>query len=187
MPENLKKQLERARFERALEVAESLADHRALLTTSELSRLNDILTGSKRDSNVAPVPGGPPWRHGPVTLTLPSGRTETLSLIADPTVNAREILHRATEIAERGGPTDAIDAAVDAYAGFVLSHVFEDANRRTAVCAAHYFLRRYGVLLSGMALHELGLGDLREEGQLEVLRDTVRQMSKFAAKQQRPR
>ncbi len=168
-PTSLKRQLEMARFDRAMEVSESLADHRALLTTAELGRINMILTGKSEE----------PWREKPVTITLPSGRTETLALIADPKVTAREKLHRATELAEAGA---VIDAAVDIYAALVLSHVFLDANRRTAALAAHYFLRRYGAPISGLALHELGLGDLREEGQIESLRETFTQMAKFASK-----
>ena len=172
-PLSLKRQLEMARFEHAREVAESLADHRALLTTAELARMNNILTG-KKAADVETT-----WRQGTVTVTLPSGKTETLALIADPVVTARDKLHRATENAEIG---NVIDAAIDIYTGLVLSHVFEDANRRTAVLAAHYFFRRYGVPLSGLALHELGLPDLRESGQIDELRDTVRQMVKFARK-----
>jgi prophage maintenance system killer protein len=168
MKNDLKRQLEIARFERALEVTESIAEHRALLTTTELARLNTILSGGSEKDD--------PWRQGTVTITLPSGKTETLALIADPKVTAREKLHRATELGERG---QVVDAAVDIYAGLVLSHVFSDANRRTAVCAAHYFLRRYGVPLSGLALHEIGLGDLREEGQIEALKQTISQMSEF--------
>ena len=165
----LKLQLEKARFERALHVAESLASHRALLTTAELVRLNHIVTGKTND----------PWRQETVTITLPSGKTETLTLIVDPVLTARDKLHRATETAERGS---VIDAAVDIYVGLVLAHVFQDANRRTAVLASHYFLARYGVPVSGVALHELGLGDLRQEGQIEALRATVHQMAKFAEK-----
>jgi prophage maintenance system killer protein len=114
-----------------------------------------------------------------VTLTLPSGKSETLAVIADPVVTARNKLHRATELAENG---NVIDAAVDIYSRIVMAHPFEDANRRTAVLAAHYFLKRYGVELSGLALHEIGLGDLREEGQIESLRETIHQMARFAAK-----
>jgi prophage maintenance system killer protein len=177
-PDSLKRQLEIARFERAMEVAESLADHRALLTTVELARLNGILTG-KGD----PTSGGEdPWRQGAVTITLPSGRTETLALLSDPKLTARDKLHRATELADAGG---VIDAAVSIYAGLVLSHVFNDANRRTAVLAGHYFLRRHGAPISGLALHEMGLGDLREEGQIDALRTTIHQMAQFAAKKNR--
>lgn len=161
---DLQKQLELARFSRAMDVAESLGDHRALLTTAELARMNAILTGSSDD----------PWRQEPVTLVLPSGKTETFSLIADPKMTAREKLHRATELAESGA---VVDAAVDIYAGLVMAHVFKDANRRTAVLAAHYFLKRYHLPLSGLALHEKGLGDLREPGVMDDLRKTIHQMS----------
>jgi prophage maintenance system killer protein len=167
--DTLRRQLEMARFERGLEVAESLADHRALLTTVELARLNHIITRKEGD----------PWRRETVTITLPSGKTETLALIIDPVLTAREKLHQATELAESGS---VIDAAIDIYAGLVLAHVFTDANRRTAALAAHYFLRRYGVPISGTAIHELGLGDLRQSDQLVSLRETVRQMAKFAEK-----
>ena len=169
-PVSLGRQLEITRFERALEVTESLAEHRALLTTMELARINNVLTGKNKED---------PWRQGPVTLTLPSGKTETLAILADPKISVREKLHRATELAEAGS---IIEGAVDIYANLVLLHGFQDANRRTAVLAAHYFLKRYGVPISGLALHEIGLGDLREEGQIEALRETVGQMAKFAAK-----
>jgi prophage maintenance system killer protein len=171
----LKRQLTIARFDRAMEVAESLADVRALLTITELARLNLILTGKDGESS-------DPWRQGAVTLTLPSGKAETFEMIADPKVTARERLHRATELAEGGA---AVDAAVDIYSGLVLAHVFMDANRRTAALAAHYFLKRYGVPISGLALHEIGLGDLREDGQIESLRETIVQMTKFAQKRQK--
>lgn len=171
--DSLKRQLEIARFERALEIVESLAERRALLTTAELGRVNQILSGKNTE----------PWRQESVTITLPSGKIETLGLIIDPVLTAREKLHRATETAEEGS---AVDAAVDIYVGLVLSHVFKDANRRTAVLAAHYFLQRYGVSVSGLALHEIGLGDLRNEGEIELLRETVRQMAKFAEKRGHP-
>ncbi len=168
--DSLKRQLEMARFERALEIAENLADKRALLTTTELARLNNILNG--RDES-------DPWRQSTVTLMLPSGRQETLSLVADPKVSTREMLHRSTASAEGG---NIVDAAVDIYAGLVRAHVFTDANRRTAALAAHYFLRRYGAPISGLALHEIGLGDIRDETQVEALRETVTQMVRFAQK-----
>lgn len=155
-----------ARFERGLQISESLADHRALLTTAELARINLVLTGKG---------GADPWRREAVTLTLPSGRQETLALIVDPVLTAREKLHRATEMAESGAP---IDAAIEVYTGFILAHIFLDANRRTAALASHYFFRRYGIPLSGLALHELGLGDLRQEGQIELLRKKIHEMAK---------
>ena len=176
---SLFKQLEITRFDRALAATESLGQNRALLTTMELERLNGILIGK-------PIENGAQrsslWRDSPVTLSLPSGRTETLSILRDPVLTAREHLHEATELAENG---HAIDAAVSVYVKLVLSHVFKDANRRTAVLAAHYFLARYGAPLSGLALHEIGLGDLREPGQIDALKDTISQMAKFAAKRKK--
>ena len=169
-PDSLKRQLELARFDRALEVSQSMAARRVLLTTTELARLNNILTGRNED----------PWRQAPVTITLPSGTTETLALMADPVVTTREKLHQATELAEAGS---VVDAAVNVYTALVLAHVFEDANRRSAVLAAHYFLHRYGIPVSGMALHEIGLGDIRDANQMELLTETIKQMAKFATRQ----
>ncbi len=157
--ETLKLQLERARFERALEIAESIAEHHHQLSTAELARMNNILTGKKEDVD--------PWRTGPVTLQLPSGRTETLAIVADPKTAAREKLHLAAEIDETG---DAIAAAVRIYVELVLAHVFEDANRRTAVLAAHYYLKKKGLPASGLALHEMTVGDLRDADQVALLR-----------------
>ncbi len=147
-----------------------MARRRVLLTTAELARLNNILTG-KNDED--------PWRHDEVTVTLPNGRTETLGILTNAVLLTREKLHHATELAEAGA---VVDAAVETYVAFVLAHIFKDANRRSAVLAAHYFLERYGVPLSGVALHELGLGDLRDPAQVELLRETVTQMAKFASR-----
>ena len=178
---SLKDQLEATRFERAREIAESLAEHRALLTTAELARINGIITGKSSASGDRPGerqgerPGVDPriWRHETTTITLPGGRKETLALIVDPVLTAREKLHRATELAESGSP---LDAGVEVYIGLVLAHVFLDANRRTAALAAHYFFRRYGLPLSGVEIHSLELGDLREPKQVEELRNNVLKM-----------
>jgi len=171
----LHQQLEKARFERAQQASESLADHRALLTTAELARMNQIITGKNLGSAKDLQNLEDPWRRETVTITLPSGRKETLALIIDPVLTAREKLHRATELAEAGNP---VDAAVNIYVDLILSHVFLDANRRTAALASHYFFRRYGIPLSGMAIHDLDLGDLRQEGQIDGLRKTVEKMLK---------
>lgn len=166
----LRRQLELTRYDRALEVSDSLAAHRALLTTLELARLNLILLGRHPDDD--------PWRQDTVTLKLPSGKEETLTMHSDPKLNTRDRLHRATEIAEAGDP---IEAAVQIYSDLVRLHAFEDGNRRTAALAANFFLRRYGVPVSGTALHELGLGDIRDPEQLALLKSTIEQMARFAA------
>jgi len=164
--DSLKRQLEIARLERALEVTESLAVHRALLTTTELARLNAIITGKNTDT----------WRHETATITLPSGTIETFTLIVDPKITAREKLHRATEMAANG---QVLDAAVNIYAGLVLAHVFKDANRRTAALASHYYLKRYGLPVSGLALLSLSVGDLRREEEMQAFRDSVEELTDF--------
>lgn len=173
--ESLHRQLERARFERAMEIVESMADRRVLLTTAELARINNVITGKKE---AADDKDGP-WRREPVEITLPSGRVRQIALITDPVKTTREKLHRATEMAESGA---LIDAVVNIYTQLVLSHVFQDGNRRTAVIAAHYFLKRYRSALSGLALYEIGLGDLRDPAHVELLKETVHQMAKFVSR-----
>ncbi len=172
----LKKQLERARFERAFQVAESLALHRALLTTTELARLNEIVTVNKEKRSSVFTD---PWRHEAVTITLPTGQEKTLTLMIDPILMAREKLHHSTEMAEQGLK---IESGIKIYVELILAHVFKDANRRTASLASHYFFKRYGVPVSGMDLYQLGLGDLRQENQIQSLTEKVCQMAKFGEK-----
>jgi prophage maintenance system killer protein len=160
-PNFLQRQLERARFERALEVAESMVEKGAFLNTAELARINNILCGAS----------GEPWREDAAVCQLPSGRDLDLQLLADPVTRAKEILRAAKDRAAAG---EVIDAAADVYAQLVLTHVFKDGNRRTAVVAASYLLRLYGREISAMGLHELGLGDLRVEGQMDALREMLR-------------
>jgi hypothetical protein len=150
-------------------LSSSVVVRRARLRATESERLNNIHTGVAEE----------PWRKDPIDITLPSGRTETLHLLKDPKISVRESLHHATELAENG---DVIDAAVNVYVGMVLTHPFKDANRRSGVVAAHYFLSRYDVPISGLALHELGLGDVRDPSQIDVLKETLRQMAKFASR-----
>jgi prophage maintenance system killer protein len=168
-PNFLKRQLERARFERALEVADSLVEKHAFLNSAELARINNILRGEKDE----------PWRDGAAECTLPSGREEKLHILADPVNKAREILHNARDRAAAG---EYVEAAADLYAQLVLTHVFKDANRRTAVVAAAFLLKCNGIEISAMGLHELGLGDLRAEGQMETLREMLRNAVKMSAR-----
>lgn len=168
-PNFLQRQLERARFERALEVADSMVETGAFLNTAELARINNVLRGDTSE----------PWREGAAVCLLPSGREESLQLLADPVNKAKEILRNAKDRAAAG---EVVEAAADLYAQLVLTHVFKDANRRTAVVAAAYLLRLHGVEISAMGLHELGLGDLRAAGQLEALRDTLRNVVKMGVR-----
>lgn len=162
-PNYLQRQLELSRFERALEVVDSMVESHAFLNTGELARINQILTGTKSD----------PWRVEAAICQLPSGRDANFQVLADPINKAKEILRAGKDRADAG---DVVDAAADVYAQFVLTHVFQDGNRRTAVIAAYYLLKVHGHDVSALGLHELGLGDLRIENQMEALRQTLRSL-----------
>jgi hypothetical protein len=168
-PNFLKRQLERARFERALEIAESMVETGAFLNTAELGRINNVLMGEHTE----------PWRETAAVCKLPSGHNENFQVLADPITKAKEILTHAKNRADGG---EVVEAAADVYAQLVLTHVFKDANRRTAVVAAAYLLKLHGIQVSALGLHELGLGDLRDSGQIDVLRDTLRNVVKLGAK-----
>jgi hypothetical protein len=168
-PNFLKKQLEFARFNRAIETAYSMVDSGAFLNIAELTRINGILTGSKED----------PWREDAAVCKLGSGREVRFQILADPLKKTKEILTNAKEKAASG---DVIGASVDLYVELVMTHVFKDANRRTAVVACAYLLKLHGKDISAFALHELGLGDLRMEGQIQVLKEIVSNIVKLNVK-----
>ncbi len=170
--DSLTKQLEQTRFDRALEVTDSLVKHQALLTTAELARLNQILIGKNTD----------PWRYQSTTVQLASGRKLTLALIVDPIRTMREKLHGATEKAENGA---VLDAAIDIYLALMGMRVFLSANRNSAVLASHYFLKRYGLLMTGRDIDQLvGTADLQQEEEIQNFRQSVYQMARFSEKRQ---
>ncbi len=163
-PFSLVVQLELTRFERALAVSASIANSGALLTTSELARLNKILLGNNTDSNESL------WRKEAVNVKLPSGKLERLELIEDPILATRDKVHQATEQAENG---DAIGAVVNLYVGMIKAHAFLDGNRRTAILAIHYFLFKYGFSVSAHDLLAMKLGDVRDPQEVESLKSNL--------------
>ena len=154
------------RFERALEIIESLVDKHAFLNSAELGRINNVLRGETNE----------PWREGSAVCALPTGNKQSFQLLADPVSKCREILTKAKDKAATG---DVIDGATDLYADLVLTHVFKDANRRTAAIAAAYLLEQYGYEVSPVGLHDLGLGDLRASGQREALCELLKSIVKI--------
>jgi hypothetical protein len=157
----LKKQLELVRFEKTIEYIQTTASaHRKHLNVPELAQLNNMLTNSTGD----------PWRVESVSLKLPSGRVETLSMISNPLFEARDIIFRARDEAEQGNLSE---AASYLYSQLVLKHFFNDANRRTAVAAAFWILLEKNVEIPAMGLLQLGLGDLRMEKQLDTLKGLI--------------
>ncbi len=86
-PETLKKQFELVRFERALEYIKQSAGGKKRLNSQELGQVNNLITNSS----------GNPWRQEATNVRLPTGRSETLSLISNPMFAARDLLSAAFE------------------------------------------------------------------------------------------
>ncbi|HEX4924142.1 MAG TPA: Fic family protein [Bdellovibrionales bacterium] len=157
----LKKQLELVRFEKTIEYIHTTArSHKKHLNVPELAQLNNMLTHTNDD----------PWRVESVSLRLPSGRIEKMSMISNPLFEARDIIFRARDEAEQG---NLAEAASYLYSQLVLKHFFKDANRRTAVAAVYWLLLERDVEIPAMGLLQLGLGDLRMEKQLDTLNGLI--------------
>lgn len=164
----LKKQLELAKFEKTIEYVSSSARGQKHLNAQELAHINNMLTGSSDD----------PWRTQPVTLQLPSGNEEHFSVVSNPMIRAREIIFQARDTVTAGG--DVGEAATKLYQQLVLSHLFKEANRRTAVAATSWLLCEHGINIPALGLLELGIGDLRAAGQSETLRGLIKHTIEIA-------
>jgi hypothetical protein len=156
----LKKQLELVRFEKTMDYVESSAGSQKHLASNELAHLNNMLCNSTDN----------PWRVGPVTLNLPSGRQNTFSVISNSQKEASELISECRDLAANG---ELVEAATKLYSGLVLKHLFNDANRRTAVAATAWILYEHGIQIPSMGLLEMGLGDLREDEQMGALRGVI--------------
>lgn len=157
----LKKQLELVRFEKTIDYVRSSAGGQKHLNSNELAHINNMLTN---------VTEGDPWRVGPVTLTLPSGRQGHFSVISNSQKEASELINECREMANNG---ELIEAATRLYSELVLKHLFSEANRRTAVAATAWLLYEHGIEIPAMGLLEMGLGDLREAEQIKALRGVI--------------
>lgn len=167
----LKKQLELVRFEKTIEYIQTTAQsHKKHLNVPELAQLNNMLTNTNED----------PWRVEAVSLRLPSGRIENMSMISNPLFEARDIIFRARDEAEQGNMSE---AAAYLYSQLVLKHFFKDANRRTAVAAVYWLLLERDVEIPAMGLLQLGLGDLRMEKQLDTLNGLIAHTIALAGKE----
>ncbi len=157
----LKKQLELVRFEKTIDYVKSAASSQKHLNSSELAHINQMLIHTTE---------GDPWRVGPVTLTLPSGKQGHFSVISNSQKEASELIHECRDLAANG---ELVDAATRLYSELVLKHLFEEANRRTAVAATTWLLYEHGIQIPAMGLLEMGLGDLREKEQVNALRGVI--------------
>lgn len=152
---SLKKQRELASFERAIDYIS--AQDKKHLNAQELSVLNNMLN-FRNDED--------PWRTETAKIKLPSGRVKEVGIIMNPLFQARDLISKSRDVAL----TNLVEAAVYLYSHLVLSHLFKEANRRTAVAALYWLCLERGVQIPAMGLLELGLGDLTEPEQQAALR-----------------
>jgi hypothetical protein len=140
----LQQQLEDQRFLSAVQHVLLAARGIKKINSMELAHLNQILRDSKDE----------PWRFEETEVNLPGGSLQ----LSNPINKARDILGEAVQMAGNG---DTKEAALYVYSELVLAHLFNDANRRTAVLATIYILETGGIKVDAQKLLDIKLGDLR--------------------------
>lgn len=148
----LKKQREEQRFRHATDYVRESAAGTKKLTTSELSRLNQILTASDTLS----------WRTEPTMVQIPSGQVHQLSIISNPVEEARKILGNAFDLANN---QDIEVAAAYLYLQLIQHHLFQDANRRTAALAVLWLLSSFEKDIDPQELLSFSIGNVREDAE----------------------
>lgn len=165
----LQKQLEDQRFLHGIDYVVKSSHGPKILSTSELAHLNRLLTGDSAGDKE-------PWRFERMSVKIPSGRTHHFNILSNPIVTAREIVGNAWQMA---GNQEVVDAAYYLYSQLVLSHLFNDANRRTAVLATLWLVRSHGGTLNARELADFPIGDIREMGDQQVLAAKVQTLISF--------
>lgn len=160
-PNALTRQLEEQRFLHGVAYVEQEAGGLKKLSTSELLRINQFVTGETEDT----------WRFEKATVRIPSGRTHHFNVLNNPIIHARDVIGDAQRMAGNG---DFIEAALFLYSQFVLSHLFRDGNRRTAVLATLWLLRSFDRQIDAQKLADYAIGDLRETADMAKLREFLK-------------
>lgn len=166
----LQKQLEDQRFLHGIDYVEKSSRGLKILSTSELAHLNRLLIGDTAGD------GGEPWRFEQASVMIPSGRTHHFNIVSNPIVTAREIIGNAWQTA---GNQEVLDAAYSLYSQLVLHHLFNDANRRTAVLATLWLVRSHGGFFDARELAEFPIGDLRDMGDQQLLAAKIHALVSF--------
>ncbi|MCB0394828.1 MAG: Fic family protein, partial [Bdellovibrionales bacterium] len=112
-------------------------------------------------------------RFNPAEVQLPSGKLQSFNMVSNPINRAREIAGHALDFIYNEKP---IEGAAYAYAHLVLEHLFKSANRRTAVLAAVWVLSLGDFEVDADELLNVPLGDLREPGVKEQLKETIEKL-----------
>lgn len=165
-PKNfLQRQLEQERFARVISHVEQTAASIKRLNATELGRLNQMLNGQINDE---------PWRLEATAIQIPSGKVHQMSVMNNPLHVARDVIELANQLADQ----DLIEAAFQLYSRLVLAHLFKDANRRTAALATLWFMRAHGGDIDVTSLAQTSVGDLREDADVEKLKNQLRLLAK---------
>jgi hypothetical protein len=159
----LQKQLDHQKFLHAIDYVRKESQGLKRLSTTELSRTNQFLSGSADD----------PWRFESARVHLPDGSNYDVNVIVNPVNKARELLGDAIE---KSGNGFGIEAAHELYAQLVLNHLFKAANRRTAVSATLWILLISGLDCDANELLNLKIGDLRNPTDYAELMNKIKQI-----------
>lgn len=156
----LQKQLEQQKFLHALDYVRRESNGIKKLTTSELSRINQFITGNDEE----------PWRFNSVHIELPNGQIQEMNVITNPINRARDILSSSFDLAAN----DQIQlAAIELYTHLVLEHLFLSGNRRTAVLAVAWLLSCHNLNIDAEVLLKVPVGNLRNETEKESFKEAL--------------
>lgn len=153
----LQRQLDQQKFLHAIEYVRSHAFSIKKISTTEISRTNQYLSGSDED----------PWRFDAIEVSIPGGSHYKMDVIQNPIERTRTLIGDALQMSGNG---QGLEAAHYLYSQLVLNHVFKVANRRTAVAAALWILLISGYDCNPEELLAYKLGDLRKESDLLALK-----------------
>lgn len=156
----LRKQHEEQRLNHAIDYVHEATKSAKKLSTSELARLNRIITAGDDTA----------WRSKPVNIQMSSGKVQKFSLISNPMDDARRILGHAYDEASNGAVED---AAVYVYLQLIEKHLFQEANRRTAALAMQWLLNEHEFDVDTLELLKIPVGDVRDASEKKSLVEQI--------------
>jgi|GEM_PF-6542317 len=159
----LQKQLEHEKYLHGAAYTQNSARSLKKLTTTELAYLNQMVGGDSESS----------WRFEALEILIPGGRKREFSILSNPIAKARDLLGESLRLEGNGEP---IRAAVYLYTQLILSHLFLEANRRTAALACFWRLCHSKLEIDPLALLVVPVGDLMEPTASENLHAKITQL-----------
>jgi hypothetical protein len=160
----LQKQLEDQKFAHGIAYVKQAAPGIKKINSNELAHLNQLLTGQTDE----------PWRFTAVQVEIPTGQTQHFNVVSNPIQRARDILGNAQQ---RAGNGEVLEAAIDVYAQLVLEHLFNDANRRTAILATLWVLQSHQMDIDATKLGQIPIGNLRDPKDMSTLAQAMKSLA----------